>query len=108
MKKSKKFIIKEPCRKHCCSMTSWSDNCAKVKNDSSKIHVDDQSIADDDENALVEFSKTTTKTMSARLFSKVLKSGSLMPLTEKTKLQTTLGKFEVMSSVMDSGTTVPV
>ena len=76
--------------------------------DPTEIHVDNQSNADDDENALVEFSKITTKTMSARLFSKVMKSGSLMPLTEETELQTTLGKFEVMSSVMNPGTTVPV
>ena len=46
--------------------------------------------------------------MSARVFSKVIQSRSLMPFTEKSKLKTRIGTFEVMSAIVDSGVTVPM
>ena len=39
-------------------------------------------------------------------FQEFLKSESLMPVTQKSELQTKLGKFEVMSAIVDSGATV--
>ena len=46
--------------------------------------------------------------MSARMFSKLIVTGSLMPMAQKSELQTRLGKFEVLSAIVDSGATIPV
>ena len=46
--------------------------------------------------------------MSAKLFSKVIQSSSLMPITQRSELKTRIGTFEVMSTIVDSGATVPV
>ena len=46
--------------------------------------------------------------MSARLFSKVIQSGILMPITQRSELKTGVSTFEVMSAIVDSGATVPV
>ena len=42
------------------------------------------------------------------MFNKVMRTGNLMPFTQKQEVSTKLGKFEVMSCIVDSGATVPV
>ena len=42
------------------------------------------------------------------IFNKVMRSGALMPVTQKTEVQTRLGRFEILTAVIDSGATVPV
>jgi len=51
---------------------------------------------------------TTASRMSARMFSKMIVTGSLMPVAQRSELETRLGKFEVLSAIVDSGATVPV
>ena len=46
--------------------------------------------------------------LSAQMFSKMMAGGSLMPMEQKSELQTRLGRFEVLSAIVDSGATVPV
>ena len=46
--------------------------------------------------------------LSASMFSKLISGGSLMPVAQKSELETRLGRFEVMSAIVDSGATVPV
>ena len=46
--------------------------------------------------------------LSAQMFSKMMAGGSLMPMAQKSELQTRLGRFEVLSAIVDSGATVPV
>ena len=45
---------------------------------------------------------------SLNIFNKVMRSGALMPVTQKTEVQTRLGRFEILTAVIDSGATVPV
>ena len=42
------------------------------------------------------------------MFSRLISGGSLMPVAQKSELQTRLGRFEVLSAIVDSGATVPV
>ena len=42
------------------------------------------------------------------MFNKVMRSGILMPMTQKSEVQTKPGKLEVLTAVIDSGATVPV
>ena len=51
---------------------------------------------------------TAASRMSARMFSKMIVTGSLMPVAQRSELETRLGKFEVLSAIVDSGATVPV
>ena len=46
--------------------------------------------------------------LSASMFSRLISEGSLMPVAQKSELQTRLGRFEVLSAIVDSGATVPV
>ena len=46
--------------------------------------------------------------LNASMFSKLITGGSLMPVAQKSELQTRLGKFEVLSAIVDSGANVPV
>ena len=46
--------------------------------------------------------------LSASMFSRLVSAGSLMPVAQKSELQTRLGRFEVLSAIVDSGATVPV
>ena len=48
-----------------------------------------------------------TLTQSARVFSECCRSGSLRPLQTES-MATMMGKFQVISAIMDSGATVPV
>ena len=50
---------------------------------------------------------TAASRMSARMFSKMIVTGSLMPVAQRSELETRLGKFEVLSAIVDSGATVP-
>ena len=45
---------------------------------------------------------------SLNIFNKVMRSGNLMLITQSTELQTRLGKFEILTAVIDSGATVAV
>ena len=45
---------------------------------------------------------------SLNIFNKVMRSGNLMLITQSTELQTRLGRFEILTAVIDSGATVPV
>ena len=46
--------------------------------------------------------------LSASMFSKLISGGSFTPVAQKSELQTRLGKFEVLSAIVDSEATVPV
>ena len=50
----------------------------------------------------------TRKKAALSMFNKVLRTGNLMPVTQKQEVMTKAGKFEVMSCIVDSGATVPV
>ena len=45
---------------------------------------------------------------SLNIFNKVMRSGSLMPIIQSPELQTRLGKFEILTAMIDSGATVAV
>ena len=45
---------------------------------------------------------------SAQLFSKMVTNGNIMPMTQRSELHTRLGRFEILSAIVDSGATVPV
>ena len=52
--------------------------------------------------------KDLEKTPNVNVFNEVMRQGSLKQCTEAQEVETSKGKFEIMSAIVDSGATVPV
>ena len=75
------------------------------------LHQSSKDSAKDINDELIHFAKEQCKPRTGRnlnIFNKVMRSGSLMPITQSAELQTRLGKFEILTAVIDSGATVAV
>ena len=80
-----------------------------TKTSKEKISEVNEEVSTDVE--LLEFAKGRRRPGAEKnlnIFNKIMRSGSLMPIAQSTELQTKLGKFEILTAVIDSGATVAV
>ena len=89
--------------------STFGDERAKQSTESSTAKISKANPRPSDE--LLDFAKRQCGPeagKSLNIFSKVMRSGSLMLIMQSPELQTRLGKFEILTAVIDSGATVAV
>ena len=111
MKKEKKGQLCSGFKDTQCSSSSCLGCDLKEDKDSGRKKVTWKDEESKDEKKVdgeepISIAKATK--LSAQMFSKMMAGGSLMPMEQKSELQTRLGRFEVLSAIVDSGATVPV
>ena len=77
-----------------------------VINDSRKL--DDECITESMLNIANFTANKVGRRQCANMFNKVARTQVLMPVCQKEELKTKIGKFEILTAVVDSGATVPV